>query len=182
VDIRAATLRSVRSQIALVPQETILMNDTIRANIAFARPDAADEEILVAARVAHVDEFVERLEQGYDTVIDERGASLSGGQRQRIAIARAILADPRVLILDEATSNVDEESARLIRQALAETRAGRTTIVISHRLETLLDSDRIAVLREGRLDAVGPHAEVLASSDSYRDLVSAATADRAKLG
>jgi subfamily B ATP-binding cassette protein MsbA len=160
-DVRTATLASLRSQIALVPQETVLLNDSLRANIAFSRPLATDED--------------------YDTTVAERGASLSGGQRQRIAIARALLARPRVLILDEATSNVDEESARLIREALARTREGRTTIVISHRLETLAASDRIAVLDEGRLQAVGSHEELLEKSTAYRDLAEAAAANRAGL-
>jgi subfamily B ATP-binding cassette protein MsbA len=180
-DVRTATLASLRSQIALVPQETVLLNDSLRANIAFSRPLATDEEIREAARAAHVEEFAVRLQDGYDTTVAERGASLSGGQRQRIAIARALLARPRVLILDEATSNVDEESARLIREALARTREGRTTIVISHRLETLAASDRIAVLDEGRLQAVGSHEELLEKSTAYRDLAEAAAANRAGL-
>jgi len=171
-DIRTVTLDSLRSQIALVPQETVLMNDTVRANIAFARPDATEEQILSAAKAARVTEFADRLELGFDTVIGERGASISGGQRQRIAIARALLTEPGVLILDEAVSNVDTESARLIREALAETRAGRTTIVITHRLETIGQSDRIVVLDRGRLRAVGTWDELTAESPEFRDLVS----------
>jgi subfamily B ATP-binding cassette protein MsbA len=181
-DVRTSTLASLRSQIALVPQESVLLNDTLRANIAFGRPDATDEEIREAARAAHVEEFVERLPAGYDTLVSERGSSLSGGQRQRISIARALLARPGVLVLDEAVSNVDEESARLIREALDRTREGRTTIVISHRLETLVASDRIAVLAEGRLQAIGSHQELLEKSTAYRDLAEAAAANRAGLG
>jgi len=177
-DVRTVTLDSLRSQIALVPQESVLLNDTLRANIAFARPDATDDEIREAARAAHVEEFVDRLPAGYDTMVSERGSSLSGGQRQRVSIARALLARPRVLVLDEATSNVDEESARLIREALDRTREGRTTIVISHRIETLTASDRIAVFAEGRLQAVGTHEELLESSPAYRDLAEAAAANR----
>ena len=147
------------------------MNDTVRANIAFARPDAGEDEILEAARAARVTEFADRLERGFDTVVGERGASLSGGQRQRIAIARALLRSPRLLILDEAVSNVDEESAALIRDALEETREGRTTIVITHRLETVSRSDRILVLDRGRLTAAGPHEELVATSPDYARLV-----------
>jgi len=171
-DLRGATLASIRRQTALVPQETVLMNESVRANIAFARPDATDAEIEEAARAARVTEFVDRLENGLDTEIGERGAALSGGQRQRIAIARALLTEPRILILDEAVSNVDEESATLIREALEETRAGRTTFVITHRLETISRSDHIVVLERGRVAAVGTHEELLSGSAAYRRLVS----------
>ena len=170
-DVRTVTLASLRGQIALVPQETVLMNDTVRANIAFARPEATEEEILAAARAARVTEFVDRLEDGFETVIGERGASLSGGQRQRVAIARALLTTPGVLILDEAVSNVDEESAGLIREALAETREGRTTIVITHRLETITQSDRIVVLDRGRVRGVGTFDELMADCPAFADLV-----------
>lgn len=170
-DLREATLASIRRQTAIVPQETVLMNDTVRANIAFARPDATADEIHEAARAARVTEFVDRLEHGLDTVVGERGAALSGGQRQRVAIARALLTDPSILILDEAVSNVDEESANLIREALEETRDGRTTFVITHRLETISRSDRIVVLDRGRLAAVGTHGDLMESSAAYRRLV-----------
>jgi subfamily B ATP-binding cassette protein MsbA len=179
-DVRTATLDSLRRQIALVPQETVLMNDTVRSNIAFAKPDATEAEVREAARVARVDEFVERLPDGLDTIIGERGAALSGGQRQRIAIARALLVDPRVLILDEAVSNVDEESAARIRDALEETREGRTTVVITHRLETIARSDRIVVLDRGRLVATGSHDELVESCREYRDLVQVGDADEAR--
>ncbi|MEN8149168.1 MAG: ABC transporter ATP-binding protein [Planctomycetota bacterium] len=170
-DLREATLASIRRQTAIVPQETVLMNDTVRANIAFARPDATADEIHEAARAARVTEFVDRLEHGLDTVVGERGAALSGGQRQRVAIARALLTNPSILILDEAVSNVDEESANLIREALEETRDGRTTFVITHRLETISRSDRIVVLDRGRLAAVGTHGDLMESSAAYRRLV-----------
>jgi ABC-type multidrug transport system fused ATPase/permease subunit len=176
-DLRTVTLESVRRQIALVPQETVLMNDTVRNNIAFARPDASEEEILAAAGTARVTEFLDRLEAGLETVIGERGTSLSGGQRQRIAVARALLVKPRVLILDEAVSNVDDESAALIREALEESRHERTTIVITHRLETIARADRILVLDRGRLVADGSHEDLLRDSREYRSLVRSAAGE-----
>jgi subfamily B ATP-binding cassette protein MsbA len=178
-DVRELTLDSLRSQVMLVPQETFLLDDSLRANIAFARPGASETEVRRAARIAHVEDFASKLPEGLGTRVGERGTTLSGGQRQRIAIARAILARPRVLVLDEAVSQVDEESALLIRDALLATREGRTTVVITHRVDTLLDAERIAVLREGRLEAVAPPADLLSSSATYRDLVDAAAAARA---
>lgn len=167
-DIRQATLSSLRGQIALVPQETILMNETIRANIAFARPGATDAEVTESAERAHVMEFAQRQPLGLDTEVGERGSALSGGQRQRIAIARAILAAPSVLILDEATSHVDDESARLITEALFHTREGRTTIAITHRQRALRSSDLVVYMRGGRIHAVGPHDTLLQESEAYR--------------
>jgi subfamily B ATP-binding cassette protein MsbA len=173
-DIRDATLASLRGQIAVVFQETVLLDASIRENVALARPDAPEAEIREAARLAHVTEFADRLPEGFETRVGERGVALSGGQRQRIAIARALLARPRILILDEAVSNVDEESARLIRQSLEETREGRTTIVVTHRLDTLDASDRVAVLARGRLEAVGRPEEILAASSTWQSLLARA--------
>lgn len=176
-DIRGATLASLRGQIALVPQETVLMNDSLRANIAFARPGASLEEIRDAARMAHVTEFAERLPHGLDSNVGERGSSLSGGQRQRIAIARALLARPRLLLLDEATSNVDEESARLILSTIRSTREGRTTIVVSHRIESLADSDVVVLLSRGSVAATGAHEDLQKDSAAYRDFLRSAGAE-----
>ncbi len=174
-DIRGATLSSLRGQIALVPQETILMNVTMRANIAFARPEATEAEVLRAAERAHVMEFASRQPLGLDTRVGERGAALSGGQRQRIAIARALLAEPRLLILDEATSHVDDESARLIMDSIFKTQDGRTTIAITHRLRALRRSDLVVLVIDGQIAAVGPHETLLAESRAYRAHLKAAS-------
>jgi subfamily B ATP-binding cassette protein MsbA len=168
VDLREATLSSLRGQIALVPQEMILMNDTISANIAFARPNASPAEIRAAAERARVTEFADRQPLGLDTVVGERGSALSGGQRQRVAIARALLAEPRILVLDEATSHVDDESAGLIMDALFETREGRTTIAITHRQRALGRSDQVVFIAGGRIAAAGSHESLLAASPAYR--------------
>jgi ABC-type multidrug transport system fused ATPase/permease subunit len=139
-------------------------------NIAYARPHAAEEEILRAARIAHCDAFVERLPEGYETIVGERGVKLSGGERQRVAIARAILADPRILILDEATSSLDSESEALIQEGLAELMKGRTTFVIAHRLSTIRRADQILVLEQGRIVERGRHEDLLAEGGLYHAL------------
>jgi len=158
-------------------EDTFLFSDSIAANIAFADPDAPSDQVEHAARLAGAHDFVSRLPQGYDTLIGERGYSLSGGQRQRIAIARAILADPRVLILDDATSAVDPTKEHEIRDALAEVMAGRTTIVIAHRPATIALAERVVLLDEGRIVADGTHASLLASSARYREVLASATAE-----
>lgn len=166
-DIRDAKIESLRRQIALVTQETVLFNDTIRYNIAYSRPDASDDDIREAARVAFADEFIENLPKGYDTFVGERGVLLSGGQRQRIAIARAVLANAELLILDEATSALDTESERLVQQAIANVTQNRTSIVIAHRLSTVVRADRIVVMDRGRIVEEGTHAELLDRGGRY---------------
>jgi len=161
----------LRSNISLVLQEVFLFAGTIRDNIAFGRPGATEEEILEAARAANVDEFAERLPNGYDSRVGERGVRLSGGQQQRISIARAVLKDSPILILDEATSAVDAETEALIQEALDRLTLRRTTLVIAHRLATVRRADRIIVLREGEVAAAGSHDELVANGGWYADMV-----------
>jgi ATP-binding cassette, subfamily B, bacterial MsbA len=170
IDIRSLRLVDLRGAIGIVPQDPALFSGTIRENIAYARPGAAQAEIEAAARAAHAHEFIERLADGYDTVVGERGVKLSGGQRQRVAIARAILKDPAVLILDEATSNLDTESERLIEDALGKLLVGRTTLIIAHRLSTVRRADRLVVLDQGRIVEEGSHAELLELGGLYARL------------
>jgi ABC-type multidrug transport system fused ATPase/permease subunit len=169
-DVNGYRLRDYRSQLGVVMQDNFLFDGTIRENIAFSRPGATDAEVREAARVANADEFIERFDDGYDTIVGERGVKLSGGQRQRVAIARAILADPRILILDEATSSLDSESEALIRDGLARLRQGRTTFVIAHRLSTIRSADQILVLDDGRIVERGTHTELLRLGGLYRAL------------
>jgi ATP-binding cassette subfamily B protein len=170
-DLRALRLADVRRSVALVFEETFLFTETVRENIRFGRPDAADEEVVRAAELAGAAEFVADLPDGYETVLGERGFSLSGGQRQRVAIARAILADPAVLVLDDATSAVDATKEHEIRAALAQVMEGRTTLVIAHRPATIALADRVALLESGRIVEEGAHAELLARSARYRALL-----------
>jgi ABC-type multidrug transport system fused ATPase/permease subunit len=170
VDLATVKLDSYRTQLGVVLQETFLFDGTIRENVAFARPNASEEEILAACRTARVDEFAESFEQGYDTVVGERGVRLSGGQKQRVSIARAILADPRILILDEATSSLDSESEALIQEGLRYLMRGRTTFVIAHRLSTIRRADQILVVEGGRIIERGTHESLYAAGGRYYDL------------
>ena len=170
VDVREVRLGSLRSEIGVVAQEPFLFSASVRENIAYGRPDATDEEVRAAARLAQADGFIEALPEGYDTVIGERGFSLSGGQRQRVAIARAAITDPRVLILDEATASVDASTEREIQNALRGVMAGRTTVVIAHRASTIALADELVVLEGGRVAARGTHGELQATSALYREI------------
>ena len=170
VDLSTVKLNSYRTQLGVVLQETFLFDGTIRENVAFARPEATEEEILAACHIARVDEFAESFENKYDTVVGERGVKLSGGQKQRVSIARAILADPRILILDEATSSLDSESEALIQEGLRYLMRGRTTFVIAHRLSTIRRADQILVVEAGRVIERGTHETLYALGGRYYDL------------
>lgn len=170
VDVRQVDLVSLRRQIGIVLQTSLLFSDTIRANIAYGRPDASEEEIIAAAKAAQAHEFIMGFARGYDTVVGERGVTLSGGQRQRIAIARALLMDPRILILDDSTSSVDTQTEKLIQEALDRLMEGRTTFVIAHRLATVRRADLILVMENGRIVQRGRHEELLAQGGLYREI------------
>jgi ABC-type multidrug transport system fused ATPase/permease subunit len=169
-DLRDVQVKTLRRQVAVVLQDTFLFNASVRDNLRFARPDATDEEMASAAQAAYAHDFIMEMPQGYDTTIGERGVKLSGGQRQRLALARAILADPRILILDEATSSVDAEAEYLIQQALESVMRGRTALVIAHRLSTIRNADKIIALDEGAIREVGSHQELIARGGLYSQL------------
>jgi ATP-binding cassette subfamily B protein len=170
LDVRYVTAQSLRSQIGIVLQDTFLFSTTVMENIRFGRPDATDDEVMAAARLAHADSFIERLPDGYQTVLGERGSGLSQGQRQLLSIARAALANPRILILDEATSSVDTRTERLIQQALEQLMTGRTSFVIAHRLSTIRNADQVLVLDQGRIVERGRHDELLIRQGFYYNL------------
>jgi ATP-binding cassette subfamily B protein len=171
VDLRDLQLRTYRDLLAIVQQDVFLFDGSVRDNIAYGRSDASDAEVLAAARNANAHEFIERLPDGYETFVGERGVKLSGGQQQRLAIARAFLASPRILILDEATSNLDTESEQLIQAAMATLLAGRTTFVIAHRLSTIRRAHLILVMEEGRVVERGTHEELMRARGGYHDMV-----------
>jgi ABC-type multidrug transport system fused ATPase/permease subunit len=170
VDVRNVRLASLRRAIGIVAQDPFLFSATVRENIAFGAPDAGDEDVVRAARLAQAHEFIDELPDGYDTVVGERGITLSGGQRQRIAIARALILDPRVLILDDATASVDATTEARIRLGLREAMKGRTTLIVAHRLSTLALADELVVLDRGRIAAHGSQAELLEGSPVFREI------------
>lgn len=169
-DVRKVKLASLRRQVAVVLQDTFLFNGTVRDNVIYGKPDASEDEMIAAAKAAYAHEFIMKLPQGYETEIGERGVKLSGGQKQRLALARAILTDPRILILDEATSSVDAEAEYLIQQALKKVLEGRTALVIAHRLSTIRHADKIIALEDGRIVEVGDHRELLARGGLYSQM------------
>jgi subfamily B ATP-binding cassette protein MsbA len=170
VDLATVRLESYRTQLGVVLQDSFLFDGSIRENVAFSKADASEQEILRACAIARVDEFAERFEKTYDTIIGERGVKLSGGQRQRVSIARAILANPRILILDEATSSLDSESEQLIQEGLSYLMRGRTTFVIAHRLSTIRRADQILVVEAGQIVERGTHATLFALGGRYWEL------------
>jgi ATP-binding cassette subfamily B protein len=171
VDVRELDLAELRGSVAVVPDDGFLFSATVRDNIAYARPEASLDQVRQAARRAHIDSFIESLPDGYETLVGERGLTLSGGQRQRMAIARALVTDPRILILDDATASVDATTERQIKEALREVMEGRTTFVIAHRLSTIALADRVVVMEGGRVTAQGTHELLLDDSPLYREIV-----------
>ncbi|MGZ9106941.1 MAG: ATP-binding cassette domain-containing protein, partial [Rhodoplanes sp.] len=169
-DIRDVTQKSLRAAIGVVPQDTVLFNDTILYNIRYGRPDASDEDVVAAAKIAQIDEFVQTLPQGYKTMVGERGLKLSGGEKQRVAIARTLLKGPPILVLDEATSALDSHTEKEIQDALDRATKDRTTLVIAHRLSTIVHADNIVVLDKGELVEQGTHAELIAKGGLYASL------------
>lgn len=170
-DLRRFKQSSVRRHIGVVLQDPLLFNDTVRANIVYGKPNATDAEVEAAARAAHAHEFITRLSNGYETVVGERGTLLSVGERQRITIARALIKDPRIVVLDEAMASLDAESGALVLEALERLMEGRTTFVIAHRLATVVNADRIIVLKDGHIAEAGPHRDLLRLNGYYADLV-----------
>jgi ATP-binding cassette subfamily B protein len=166
-DIRAVTQQSLRTAIGIVPQDTVLFNDTIEYNIAYGRPGASREEVIAAARSAHIHDFIARLPDGYDSKVGERGLKLSGGEKQRVAIARTLLKNPAILVFDEATSALDSKTERLIQSELEEIARNRTTLVIAHRLSTIVHADQILVLDHGRIVERGTHAQLIAAGGAF---------------
>jgi ATP-binding cassette subfamily B protein len=181
-DVRALTQKSLRASIGIVPQDTVLFNDTIEYNIAYGRPDAGRDEIMAAARAAHIHDFIESLPDKYDTRVGERGLKLSGGEKQRVAIARTLLKDPAILVFDEATSALDSRTERVIQQELETVAQGRTTLVIAHRLSTVVHADQILVMDHGRIVESGTHGELLARPGVYASMWEIQSREREKAG
>jgi ATP-binding cassette subfamily B protein len=169
-DVRGVTQESLRQVIGVVPQDTVLFNDTIYYNLAYGRPEATREEIEAAAGMAHIRRFIESLPQGYQTLVGERGLKLSGGEKQRIAIARAILKQPRILVFDEATSSLDTQTEQAILETMREVAENHTTLVIAHRLSTVVDADQILVMEQGRIIERGSHRQLLEQAGVYREM------------
>jgi ABC-type multidrug transport system fused ATPase/permease subunit len=170
IDVTTFKLAALRAQIGFVLQETVLFRGTIRENIAYGRPEASEEEIMAAAKIANADEFIARMPKGYDTMVGERGDTLSGGQRQRIGIARAVVRDSPIMVLDEPTAALDTEAEHLVIEGLRRLMAGRTVIMIAHRLSTIRDADKIIVLKDGVVAEEGNHHELIARGGLYADL------------
>jgi ATP-binding cassette subfamily B protein len=170
VDLRKLKQTSLRSAIAIVPQDTVLFNDTIHYNIQYGRPAANEDEVIAAAKAAHIHDFIVSLPDGYNAMVGERGLKLSGGEKQRVAIARAILKNPRIMIFDEATSALDSRTEQAIQRELNAIAQGRTTLVIAHRLSTVMDADEILVLEQGRIIERGRHGELLESGGAYAQM------------
>jgi ATP-binding cassette subfamily B multidrug efflux pump len=171
VDVRDMELRSLRKQIGIVLQDVFIFSNTIKENIAFGKPDATEEEIIEAAKAAQIHDFISSLQKGYDTIVGERGVTLSGGQRQRVSIARTLLTNPKILILDDSTSNVDAQTETLIRKAIDELLKGRTALIITQRASTCKSADKVVVMEKGRIVAEGTHSELVSSNESYRRLI-----------
>jgi len=171
VDVRELDLKNLRRQVGIVLQDVFIFSDTIKGNIRYGKPDAADEEIIEAAKAAQIHEYIMTLPKGYDTIVGERGVTLSGGQRQRVSIARTLLTDPRILILDDSTSNVDAQTETLIRIAIDRLRENRTALIITQRASTCETADKVVVMDKGRIIAVGKHSDLLKSSIEYRNLI-----------
>jgi len=170
VDVRDMPLRALRAQVGMALQEAVLFSGTIRDNIRYGRPDASEAEVIAAARAAQAHDFISAFPDGYDTVVGQRGVNLSGGQKQRISIARALLVQPKVLVLDDSTSAVDVETEAKIQAALDQLMAGRTSFIIAQRISTVLNADKIVVLDKGQIAATGTHAELMASSPIYQEI------------
>lgn len=170
IDITNYRLDGLRSQIGFVLQDTVLFYGSVRENIAYGRPDATEKEIIEAARLANADEFISKMPHGYDTFVGERGLTLSGGQRQRIGIARAVVRNSPILILDEPTAALDTESEKIVMDALENLMKGRTVITIAHRLSTILDADKIVVIKDGVVEEEGTHEELIAKNQLYAEL------------
>jgi len=182
VDVRELELRNLRKQVGIVLQDVFIFSDTIGNNIAYGNPEASEEEIVAAAKAAQIHEHIESMPDGYDTVVGERGITLSGGQRQRVSIARTLLTDPRILILDDSTSNVDAQTEAQIRKAIDSLLQGRTALIITQRASTCEAADKVVLMENGRIIAMGSHRDLLESSSGYRRLIESQELDIASGG